>query len=148
MSALYVSPRCEHSRQIVRALEACGKIALFDVIDIDTVRRLPRYIDRVPTLVQRCERGNLVLVSDEGLFNMIEGLGAGTSGPAVAEKSAAQADTPSVEPADVPARGLISDTFTPLSEGVERMSNLWMLTDRHEPIDTRGAQPFPVAKNE
>lgn len=66
---LFYSTRCEFSKEIYSTLEKNSIIEQYELVNIDTMSKVPLFVDRVPLLFH-----NNKVLHDEGLFNYIESI--------------------------------------------------------------------------
>jgi hypothetical protein len=144
---VYVSGACKHSRNLLDLMERTGFADSFSFVNVDTLRKLPRFVDRVPLLYDGSS-----IVTDEDLFDMFNfsspaaardgptntapGMG-GRAGGIVGGK---------VEAAESLCGNAFETTFDDVSGVGQRAgmrNSCWRLDEAHDRIETPECQPMP-----
>lgn len=132
---MYVSASCKHSRKLVQMIDRTGFAEAYSFVNVDTVRDIPAYVDRVPLLFDGTN-----VVTGVTLFDMFSGVGqtAGTPG------------TPEIRPLDSTSScGLGSrlDGNGEEDDSVIASGASWL----HKPperIETPDSEPMPSREND
>ena len=130
---VYVSAACSHSRNLLDLMERTGFAGSYSFVNVDTERRLPKFVDRVPLLYD----GNAV-VTDEALFDMFS----------MSSTAAAQPDTHDgrIEAADMLCGSAFETAYDVVATGdaeVATRDSCWRLDEPHAKIVTPECQPMP-----
>ena len=130
---VYVSAACDHSRNLLNLMERTGFADSYSFVNVDTERRLPKFVDRVPLLYD----GNAV-VTDEALFDMFS----------MSSTAAAQPNTQQgrIEAADMLCGSAFEtayDVVDTAGDEVATRDSCWRLDEPHAKIMTPECQPMP-----
>jgi hypothetical protein len=131
---VFVSPSCGHCRALVNIIERSGAGDSYRFINVQTERKLPAFVDRVPLMFDGRD-----IHTDEPLFRMFSG-------------ARPQPSSQMAEPQVAPSSGLdgaFSSSFSPLQGaesacGAVGAGNMWLVDGPHDSIETPDSEPMPT----